>query len=74
LWTAWLEDEDGGISLITPADVQMMMALHKMARQKHRHQRDNLTDICGYVNIYEETLEEMHGPHSPDPVRAQDVA
>lgn len=57
LWTDWLTDEDGGISCITPADVQMMMALHKVAREKHRQQADNRTDICGYVNIYEETLD-----------------
>jgi hypothetical protein len=57
LWTDWLTQEDGSLGPITPEDVQMMMALHKVAREKHRTQPDNLTDICGYVNIYEETLD-----------------
>jgi len=46
----WLDTDQ-----ITPSDVQMMMALHKVARERHAPQEDNLTDICGYTNIYERT-------------------
>ena len=52
LWEAWLGDR-----VIRATDVQMMMALHKVARERHAPQEDNLTDICGYVNIYERTKE-----------------
>lgn len=58
LWNTWLTRYDGGIRAITPGDVQMMMALHKVAREKHRTTVDNRTDICGYINIYEETIRE----------------
>jgi len=51
LWSDWL-----GVK-VRPTDVQMMMALHKIARERHAPQEDNLTDICGYVNIYERTKE-----------------
>ena len=50
LWNVWLDTDQ-----ITPSDVQMMMALHKVARERHAPQEDNLTDICGYTNIYERT-------------------
>jgi len=39
----------------------MMMALHKVARERHAPQEDNLTDICGYINIYERTKEALSG-------------
>lgn len=61
LWNAWLgvEGTDEVIHTIEPLDVEMMMALHKIARQRHRHQDDNLTDICGYINVYDKVrLEE----------------
>lgn len=50
-WNVWMK----GKREIEDTDVQMMMALHKVAREKHAPQPDNLTDICGYVNIYERT-------------------
>ena len=50
LWNVWLDTHQ-----ITATDVQMMMALHKVARERHAPQEDNTTDICGYVNIYERT-------------------
>ena len=52
LWNNWLDTE-----IIHPSDVQMMMALHKVARERHAPQEDNLTDICGYINIYERVKE-----------------
>jgi len=55
LWGDWL-----GLR-IRPVDVQMMMALHKIARERFAPQEDNLTDICGYVNIYERTKEALSG-------------
>ena len=55
LWSDWL-----GIR-VRPIDVQMMMALHKVARERHAPQEDNLTDICGYINIYERTKEALSG-------------
>ena len=57
LWSIWLlNDDTGAIRELTRADVHMMLALHKVAREKHRHIKDNLTDICGYVNLYEGEL------------------
>ena len=54
LWNNWL-----GTHQITATDVQMMMALHKVARERHAPQEDNTTDICGYVNIYSRTKEAL---------------
>lgn len=34
---------------IEPEKVALMMVGVKMARQIHRHNRDNLVDICGYT-------------------------
>ena len=62
LWNTWLSidgvtDPDGVVRVITAADVEMMMALHKVARERHAPGEDNLTDICGYVNIYETVMQ-----------------
>ncbi len=54
LWNVWLGPPET-LRHIEATDVQMMMALHKVARERHAPQEDNLTDICGYVNIYERT-------------------
>jgi len=64
LWNAWLSAGlgiDEVIRPVEPTDVQMMMALHKVARERHAPQEDNLTDICGYINIYERTKEALSG-------------
>jgi Domain of unknown function (DUF6378) len=58
-WNEWLRviGTEEVIRPIDATDVQMMMALHKVARERHSELEDNLTDICGYVNIYERAKE-----------------
>lgn len=55
LWNGWLyiDGTEEVIHPISPTDVEMMMALHKIARERHSHVDDNLTDICGYINVYD---------------------
>ena len=57
LWNTWLSVDHTMLGPITPADVEMMMALHKVAREKHAPGPQNTEDICGYVNIYETVKE-----------------
>jgi hypothetical protein len=45
LWSVYLEHD------ITSHDVAMMMALMKIARQKHQHKPDNFVDACGYLAL-----------------------
>ena len=47
LWSAIL-----GTS-ISARDVALCMIALKIAREKHAHKRDNLTDICGYAKLIE---------------------
>ena len=47
LWSAILKIE------VSPADVALMMIALKLAREANNHQRDNLTDICGYAQLLE---------------------
>lgn len=49
LWSAWLTDR----RQINPEDVPIMMAMHKLARERQRPKDDNITDVCGYMNTYE---------------------
>jgi Domain of unknown function (DUF6378) len=59
-WNTWLSAGTGVDEVIRPieaSDVEMMMALHKVARERHAPGEDNLTDICGYTNIYETVKE-----------------
>lgn len=49
IWNGVLADKlrDGGS--ITSAEVPLCMIAVKLARQSHRHKRDNLVDIAGYA-------------------------
>jgi len=49
LWTAVLADRLREGQHITAMDVPLCMIAVKLARQAHRHKRDNLVDIAGYA-------------------------
>ncbi|MBN2129327.1 MAG: DUF4406 domain-containing protein [Sedimentisphaerales bacterium] len=49
MWTAILRDRLCEGAEITAADVPLCMIAVKLARQAHRHKRDNLVDIAGYA-------------------------
>jgi hypothetical protein len=36
---------------LTPADCCKILMVVKLIREKHRHKRDNLVDLCGYTEI-----------------------
>lgn len=38
---------------IEPERVALMMAAHKLVRQSHKHGRDNLVDLVGYIRCVE---------------------
>lgn len=40
------------IKALTPADLAMVMALGKLARETNAAKRDNLTDAAAYLEIY----------------------
>jgi Domain of unknown function (DUF6378) len=55
-WNAWLMAIDGTeevIRPIEPQDVPVMMSLFKWAREANRHNPDNLTDVCGWTDVYD---------------------
>jgi len=54
LWTAYLGDH----CALSPEDVAHMMVLFKLAREMHAHTRDNLVDMCGYVDAAQRIREE----------------
>jgi len=47
----------------TPEDVPMFMVAVKLAREVFHHKRDNLVDLCGYL----ETLDQLHDGETCDP-------
>ena len=49
LWTAILERRLRDGEAVTAMDVPLCMIALKLARQVHRHKRDNLVDIAGYA-------------------------
>ena len=49
MWTAILADRLRPDTMITAMDVPLCMIAVKLARQVHRHKRDNLVDIAGYA-------------------------
>jgi len=49
LWTGILAGRLRDGQHITPMDVPLCMIAVKLARQAHRHKRDNLVDIAGYA-------------------------
>lgn len=60
------EDSFAGIAVLwgwylgralSPADVAMMMALLKFAREKNQRKRDNIVDACGYLALYEDIVD-----------------
>ncbi len=38
-------------------DCALFMICFKLAREAHKHQRDNLVDLCGYAAILQNLLE-----------------
>ena len=49
LWTAILAGRFRDGQHVTPMDIPLCMIAVKLARQAHRHKRDNLVDIAGYA-------------------------
>ena len=49
MWTGILADRLAEGESITAGDVPLCMIAVKLARQAHRHKRDNLVDIAGYA-------------------------
>ena len=49
MWTGILADKLRNGAEITAMDVPLCMIAVKLARQAHRHKRDNLVDIAGYA-------------------------
>lgn len=50
---------------ITWREVSLMMAGLKLVREQRRPKRDNLVDVCGYMEIYQiaEQLEQEENPN-----------
>ena len=58
-WNWWLGERIGGMTVITAADVAMMMTLFKAAREKcGAGKKDNIRDACGYLGLYWDLMEE----------------
>lgn len=60
------EDSFAGIAVLwgwylgrplSPADIAMMMALLKFARERNQRKRDNVVDACGYLALYEDIVD-----------------
>ena len=49
MWTGILADKLRDGAEVTAMDVPLCMIAVKLARQSHRHKRDNLVDIAGYA-------------------------
>ena len=49
MWTAILGDKLHEGEKVTAEDIPLCMIAVKLARQAHRHKRDNLVDIAGYA-------------------------
>ena len=49
IWNGILAGKLRDDAAITPMDVPLCMIAVKLARQAHRHKRDNLVDIAGYA-------------------------
>jgi len=49
MWTGILAGKLRDGAEVTPMDVPLCMIAVKLARQAHRHKRDNLVDIAGYA-------------------------
>ncbi len=49
MWTGILSEKLQPGQVITAMDVPLCMIAVKLARQAHRHKRDNLVDIAGYA-------------------------
>lgn len=49
MWTAILSSKLGPDGRVTDEDIPLCMIALKLARQAHRHKRDNLVDIAGYA-------------------------
>ena len=52
IWTGILDTK------VTPEQVCLCMIGLKLAREKNKHQRDNLVDIAGYAGVLENLLKQ----------------
>ena len=39
---------------VTAQELAMIMVMGKLARQVNKHKKDNITDACGYLGLYDE--------------------
>jgi len=65
-WTCYLRSK--GQCTIGPSDVARMMILLKLAREEHRHKRDNLVDIAGYARALSQIEGDEKEKYSPETV------
>jgi len=49
MWTGILRSKLVPDQQVTATDIPLCMIAIKLARQSHRHKRDNLIDIAGYA-------------------------
>ena len=61
LWTRYIHSISkrghrlyGKIPYLNPKDVAFMMVLLKVAREMHKHKRDNLVDMAGYLGLLDD--------------------
>ena len=50
LWNDYFQDTN----LFDARDITFMMVLMKMAREMHKHKRDNLIDMTGYLGLLDD--------------------
>lgn len=58
LWNVLFRDLLGSGKVITPSHVAIAMIAFKLAREVHKHKRDNIVDIAGYAWVLGEVSEE----------------
>ena len=61
LWAAYLRRP------FTSAEVCLMLALLKIAREAHSHKQDNLIDACGYLSLAVDLSEDPRPPEEAAP-------
>ena len=68
MWTALFGEKLRPGQRFTAADVPLAMICLKLAREAHKHGRDNLRDACGYAALCQDLHEQMEGlrPRSPE--------
>ena len=54
LWGRYLHKTGWPIGFMEIEDVAFMMVLLKVAREIHKHKRDNLVDMAGYLGLLDD--------------------